>query len=266
MVAESSKQVCQQPCTARVRVATPLKEGETVIATVIFDNNPFDPRLQTGWGFAAWLEYGDRTILFDTGGNGTVLLSNMAALSLDPQTVDILVLSHIHGDHTGGLSFLSLNRKVAVYMPQALPGGFKNQVRSSGAQVLEVSDPVEILPGLWSTGQMGTSLVEQALVAKSEAGLVMVTGCAHPGIDKMVAQAKKTGRDRVALVVGGFHLGAASRRHIERIISEFQRVGVQTVAPCHCTGDKARGLFRQAYGEDFFACGVGWRWQDGTTE
>jgi 7,8-dihydropterin-6-yl-methyl-4-(beta-D-ribofuranosyl)aminobenzene 5'-phosphate synthase len=67
-------------------------------------------------------------------------------------------------------------------------------------------------------------------------------------------------------VVGGFHLGAASRGQIERIISEFQRVGVQTVAPCHCTGDKARVLFRQAYGEDFFACGVGWRWQDGTTE
>lgn len=133
----------------------------------------------------------------------------MAALSLDPQTVDILVLSHIHGDHTGGLSFLSLNRKVAVYISQALPGEFKDQMRSSGAQVLEVSDPVEILPGLWSTGQMGTSPVEQALVAKSEAGLVMVTGCAHPGIDKMVAQ---------------------------------------------------------AYGEDFFACGVGWRWQDGTTE
>lgn len=237
-----------------------------MIATVIFDNNPFDPRLQTGWGFAAWLQYGDRTILFDTGGNGTVLLGNMAALGLDPQAVDILVLSHIHGDHTGGLSFLSLKPEVAVYMPQAFPDRFKNQARSSGARVLEVRGPVEILPGLWSTGQMGTSLVEQALVARSEAGLVVVTGCAHPGIDKMVVQAQKTGLDHVALVVGGFHLGGASRRHIERIISEFQRVGVQAVAPCHCTGDKARDLFRQAYGEDFIACGVGWQWQNGSTE
>lgn len=230
--------------------------------TVVFDNNPFDPRLQAAWGFAAWLEYGDRTVLFDTGGSGALLLSNMAALGLDPRTIEIVVISHIHGDHTGGLGdLLVVNPDVDVYVPQAFPARFKDQVRSGGATVVEVSGPVEILPGLWSTGQMGTGLVEQGLVARTEEGLVVVTGCAHPGVDKMVARAKEAGRDEIALVVGGFHLGGASHRRIENIISEFQRLGVQTVAPCHCTGDKAREMFRQAYGEGFFSSGVGWQWR-----
>jgi 7,8-dihydropterin-6-yl-methyl-4-(beta-D-ribofuranosyl)aminobenzene 5'-phosphate synthase len=233
-----------------------------MIVTVIFDNNPFDPRLRTSWGFAAWLEYGDQTILFDTGGDGALLLSNMAVLDLDPKAIDIAVLSHSHGDHTGGMpAVLGANPQLTVFVPRSFPARYKRQLRARGASTVEVGDAIEILPGLWSTGQIGTRLVEQALVAKTEQGLVIVTGCAHPGVDKMVARGKRGDRDEIALVVGGFHLGGASRRRMEEIASEFQRLGVRQVAPCHCTGDKARQMLRQAFGEDFFACGVGWQWQ-----
>jgi hypothetical protein len=88
-------------------VATPAGplEGERMTLIVVFDNNPSlalgagpsDSRLQTGWGFAAWLEYGGRTVLFDTGADGVVLLNNMAALGLDPQAIDIVVLPHLRG-------------------------------------------------------------------------------------------------------------------------------------------------------------------------
>jgi 7,8-dihydropterin-6-yl-methyl-4-(beta-D-ribofuranosyl)aminobenzene 5'-phosphate synthase len=237
-------------------------EGETMILTVVFDNNPYDPRLETGWGFAAWLEYAGQTVLFDTGANGVVLLDNMATLGLDPKAIDIVVLSHIHGDHTGGLaSLLALNHQVTVYLPQAFPVRFKEQVSAAGASVVEVDAPQEILPGLWSTGPMGTDIVEQALVARTEKGLVVVTGCAHPGVDEMVSRARQIGRGEIALVVGGFHLGAASGGRVEEIIGEFRRLGVQQVAPCHCTGDQARKLFREAYGTNFYACGAGWQWQ-----
>ena len=233
-----------------------------MVVTVVFDNNPFDPRLRTSWGFAAWLEYGDQTILFDTGGDGKLLLHNMAMLELDPQTIDIVILSHSHGDHTGGLgAVLAANPQLTVFVPKAFPTRFKNQVRATGASTVEVGDSVKILPGLWSTGQMGTSLFEQALVARTEQGLVIVTGCAHPGVDRMVAQAMRGGQDEILLVVGGFHLGGASRRQMGKIISEFQRLGVRQVAPCHCTGDRARQTLRQAFGEDFLASGVGWQWQ-----
>lgn len=247
------------------------QEGKTMILTIVFENNAlaspgagaYDPPLQTGWGFAAWLEYGDQTVLFDTGADGKVLLDNMAALELDPRAIETVVLSHIHGDHTGGLArLLEVNPGVAVYLPQAFPAQFKKQVSDAGATVVEVTDPQEIVPGLWSTGQMGTNLIEQALVIRTEQGLVVVNGCAHPGVDKMVARAAEIGQERIALILGGFHLGKASRGRVEEIIGEFRRLGVQKVGPCHCTGDQARELFRQAYGTDFYACGVGWSWSD----
>jgi 7,8-dihydropterin-6-yl-methyl-4-(beta-D-ribofuranosyl)aminobenzene 5'-phosphate synthase len=231
--------------------------------SVIFDNYPYDSRLQTSWGFAAWLEYDGRTILFDTGGDGSVLLHNMEALALEPQTVDMVVLSHSHGDHTGGLAaVLAPNPQITVYAPQAFSARFKRQVRATGATLVEVRNPVQLLPGLHSTGQMGTGLVEQALVASTEQGLVVITGCAHPGVDQMVARAKQVGRGEVFLVVGGFHLGGASPGRIQQILSKFRHLGVRQVAPCHCTGDHARDLFFRAYGEDFYASGAGWQWPD----
>jgi 7,8-dihydropterin-6-yl-methyl-4-(beta-D-ribofuranosyl)aminobenzene 5'-phosphate synthase len=248
--------------TATVVVTpTMVGEDETMSLTVVFDNNAHDPRLRTSWGFAAWLEYGDRTVLFDTGADGRMLLDNMAVLELDPKEIEIVVLSHIHGDHVGGLgSLLAANPEVTVYLPEAFPARYKEQVRAVSATVVEISGSLEILPGLWSTGQMGTGLVEQALLVRTEKGLVVVTGCAHPGVDRMVARAKDVGQEEIVLVVGGFHLGGASRGRVEEIIREFRRLGVQEVAPCHCTGDRARAIFRQAYGEAYHACGAGWQW------
>ncbi|MBN1138246.1 MAG: MBL fold metallo-hydrolase [Anaerolineae bacterium] len=240
-----------------------------MILTVVFDNNPYDPRLQTGWGFAAWLEYGGQTVLFDTGADGVVLLDSMATLGLDPKAIDIVVLSHIHGDHTGGLaSLLAVDPQactergecITVYIPQAFPAGFKEQARTAGAEVMQVDAPTEILPGLWSTGQMGTGIIEQALLVQTGKGLVVITGCAHPGVDEMVARAREVGQDEVALVMGGFHLGGASRARIMEIIDRFHVLGVQQVAPCHCTGDQAREIFHVAFGENYHPCGVGWQW------
>jgi len=245
-------------------VATPAlpREGENVILTIVFDNNVHDPRLQTGWGFAAWLEYGSQAVLFDTGAGGTVLLDNMATLGLDPKAIDIVILSHNHGDHTGGLAgLLAVNHQVIVYLPQAFPASFREGVRAKGAVVVEVDDPLEILPGLWSTGQMGTGIVEQALVAKTAEGLVVLTGCAHPGVDKMAARARQIGQGEIALAVGGFHLGGASRGRVREIIAEFRRLGVQKVAPCHCSGNQAKELLRQALGEGYLAVGAGRQWK-----
>jgi 7,8-dihydropterin-6-yl-methyl-4-(beta-D-ribofuranosyl)aminobenzene 5'-phosphate synthase len=58
--------------------------------------------------------------------------------------------------------------------------------------------------------------------------------------------------------MGGFHLGGASRAHVQGIIADFRDLGVQRVAPCHCTGDAARQLFAAAFGDDCILAGVGW--------
>jgi 7,8-dihydropterin-6-yl-methyl-4-(beta-D-ribofuranosyl)aminobenzene 5'-phosphate synthase len=116
---------------------------------------------------------------------------------------------------------------------------------------------LEILPGVYTTGEVGSGIVEQALAVETGDDLVVVTGCAHPGVVEMVHRAREVVEGEVALVMGGFHLGGADGRQIEGIIADFRRLGVQRVAPCHCTGDRARQIFADAFGTDFIPAGVG---------
>jgi 7,8-dihydropterin-6-yl-methyl-4-(beta-D-ribofuranosyl)aminobenzene 5'-phosphate synthase len=236
---------------------TVVTEGEEVIITVVYDNNAYDPRLQTAWGFGCVVERGETAVLFDTGGDGAILLSNMAALGFDPHTVDIVVLSHIHGDHTGGLAdLLATGVRPTVYVPESFPVSFKTQVKAITA-LQEVAGPQEIMPGIYTTGQMGSGIVEQALAIEMPQGLVVITGCAHPGIVEMVRRAGQIGESGVYLVLGGFHLGGASSHRVAGIIAAFREMGVQKVAPCHCTGDQAIAQFSAEYGDDFIQNGVG---------
>jgi 7,8-dihydropterin-6-yl-methyl-4-(beta-D-ribofuranosyl)aminobenzene 5'-phosphate synthase len=182
----------------------------------------------------------------------------MAALGLDPQTIESVVLSHIHGDHTGGLgSLLDAGGAPVVYVPAAFPESFKRDVRAR-TDLVEVTEPVEVSPGIYTTGQVGSRIVEQALVVQTGSGWVVVTGCAHPGVVQMVRRAKQITDGEVALVMGGFHLGGASQGEVERIIAAFREMGVRQVAPCHCTGDRARRMFANAYGADCTLVGAGW--------
>jgi 7,8-dihydropterin-6-yl-methyl-4-(beta-D-ribofuranosyl)aminobenzene 5'-phosphate synthase len=240
-------------------VVLPLaEEGQTVRFTVVYDNNAYDRRLRTAWGFACWVEAGEKTVLFDTGGEGATLLSNMAELDLDPRAIDVVVLSHAHGDHTGGLAgLLDTGIRPTVYVPAAFPASFRADLRAR-TDLKEVTGPIEILPGVYTTGPVGSAIVEQALVVDTGAGWVVVTGCAHPGIVEMVRRAKDATAGEVALVLGGFHLGSASLSQIEGIVAAFRRLGVQQIAPCHCTGDRARRVFADAYGTECTLAGVGW--------
>jgi 7,8-dihydropterin-6-yl-methyl-4-(beta-D-ribofuranosyl)aminobenzene 5'-phosphate synthase len=73
----------------------------------------------------------------------------------------------------------------------------------------------------------------------------------------MVRRAKESIGSEVYLVMGGFHLGSASRQRIEGIIADFRDLGVRKVAPCHCRGDLAQEMFAEAFGANFVPAGVG---------
>ena len=226
--------------------------------TVNYDNNPYKERLITAWGFSCVIRGTEKTILFDTGGDGSILLANMEKLGINPKEIDLVVLSHIHGDHVGGLpSFLRKNPKVVVYLPKSFPRGFKEGVKEYGAKIIEVQGPLKICEGVYSTGELGTWIKEQSLIVHTEKGLIVITGCAHPGIVKIVNKAKDLAEDDVLLVMGGFHLGGESKGEIENIISSFRKLGVNYAGPCHCSGDAARQLFKEEYGENFINVGVG---------
>ena len=235
-----------------------LAAAEDLVLTIIYDNNPYNEELETRWGFSCLVEGMEKTILFDVGGEGSILLENMEKLNINVQAVDIIVLSHIHYDHIGGLSdFLRVNPKVTVYMPKSLPPSVKNIVITSGSRLVEVKKPVKICENAYSSGELGSFIKEESLIVKTSKGLVVITGCAHPGIVDIVKEANTMLNTNTYLVLGGFHLCWANPVQISRIIKGLKELGVVKVAPCHCSGDIARNLFKKAYGNNFILSGAG---------
>jgi 7,8-dihydropterin-6-yl-methyl-4-(beta-D-ribofuranosyl)aminobenzene 5'-phosphate synthase len=225
--------------------------------TVLYNNVAYDKRLQTDWGFSALIEYGAETVLFDTGTSGKILLANMRTLGIDPASVQRVVLSHIHLDHTGGLTaFLGVSAKPPVYLLKEFGASYIRGVRSR-TDVIETSPGMEIVPGIFTTGTVRGSVAEQALVLRTSQGLVVITGCAHPGVDKMVKAAADLSGEPVYMVIGGFHLYDSSRAHISAVMAALRDMGVQKVAPSHCTGTAAIKMFADEWGEDFIPSGAG---------
>ena len=231
---------------------------EHVKITVIYDNNPYDERLKTAWGFSCLINASGIIILFDTGGDSETLLYNMNVLNISVEEIQIIVLSHIHGDHVGGLTgILSINNHTEVYVPLSFPSSFKDKIRSYGCELIEVKDPTVICKGVATTGELGEAIKEQSLLINTSKGLIVITGCAHPGVVRIVKEAKElTGAD-VYLIIGGFHLIGASEDEISSIIEQLKNLGVKKVAPCHCSGDLARSMFKEAFNEDYIEVGVG---------
>ena len=238
-----------------------LPESRSSELVILYDNNQFDNRLRTAWGFSCLIRLPQETVLFDTGGDSSTLLHNMRQLQIGPGEVDAVVLSHIHGDHVGGLNgFLEQNSAVTVYLPQSFPQSFKDEVKSSGAEVEEVYEARELFSGVYTTGELGHGTREQSLIITTTKGLVIITGCAHPGVVNIIRKAKEIVPDnKVYLVMGGFHLSGASSAQIESITSSFVDLAVEKVAPCHCSGDETRRLFKEQYGEGYIESGVGKR-------
>jgi 7,8-dihydropterin-6-yl-methyl-4-(beta-D-ribofuranosyl)aminobenzene 5'-phosphate synthase len=236
----------------------PSTTTKSLSITVVYDNNLYKEGLTTSWGFACVIKGAEKTILFDTGGSSAVLLSNMQHLGIDPKEIDIVVLSHIHSDHVGGLNgFLQENMNVTVYLPATFPPGFKESLKRAGIRTVEVNDPARICKGVYSSGVLGSMIKEQALMISTDRGLIVITGCAHPGIVNILKSVKERTAVNILLVMGGFHLGAMRKTQLEKIIVNFRKLGVEQVGPCHCTGDFARQTFKQEYGNDYLNVGVG---------
>ena len=177
----------------------------------------------------------------------------MEKLNIKPSSIKKVVISHIHGDHTGGLGgFLEKNSNVTVFIPSSFPESIKNMIVQKGAKFVEISTFAKISDSVYTTGQLLGPPQEQSLIIDSGKGLIVITGCAHPGIVNIVKEAKRMmKKDKVYLVVGGFHHPPIS------CVKEFRKLQVEKVAPSHCTGDLVREAFRKEYKENFIEYGVG---------
>jgi len=247
-----------EPTVTPLALAPSQGELGELHITILYDNFTYDDRLQAEWGFAALIEYGGQTLLFDTGADAPTLLDNMAVLGIDPAATETVVLSHAHADHVGGLEgLLQSGARPTVFVLPSFPRSLKSQIETL-TEMVEVIPGQAVAAGMLTTGEIsGGPVREQALMIKTAEGLIVITGCAHPGIVQIVEQAIELSGDPVRLVVGGFHLIDKNQDQIEAIVDDFRRLGVQQVSPTHCTGEEAIESFSKAYGSDYVKAGAG---------
>jgi 7,8-dihydropterin-6-yl-methyl-4-(beta-D-ribofuranosyl)aminobenzene 5'-phosphate synthase len=226
--------------------------------SVVYDNNPHDRELQTDWGFSCFVEGLEKSILFDTGANGQILLSNMGKLGIRPEGLDVVFLSHAHRDHTGGLNdLLVLNPGIEVWLPAFFADDFKDRARKKAARVVEVTTSRKICEGAHTSGVIEGWIKEQSLILETKCGLILLTGCSHPRIVHIIATVKESFKKDIHLILGGFHLAGFDVKDIEEIIRKFRDSGVQKVGPAHCSGDDARRLFHKEYRDNYIEIGAG---------
>ena len=229
-----------------------------VTINVIYDNYIKVNGLKSDWGYSIIIEGLDKEILFDTGTNPDIFESNFSKMGIGASQIDFLVLSHEHGDHTNGIpAFVKMKKDIPVIIPYSFSGSFKKKMVDFGLEPLLVKEPAEICENLYTSGEFEYQIPEQALVLNTKKGLVVITGCAHPGIIEMLKQIKSDFNKNIYVVFGGFHLLQKSDKEMNEIISEMKALGVVKCGATHCTGDKQIKMFRDAFGENYFELGVG---------
>ena len=282
-------------CSATISAApTPTAAPGNAQITVLYDAFGKTSAMQKDWGYSALVEFGGKRILFDTGNNPEILAQNVKAKGVDLTKLDFVVMSHRHGDHMGGLTYLlKVNPTVKIYAPkEGLGGVYGSDPPSSfyrknpslppdqryyggappeiiqfgsawpGANFQLVDQTIEITPDIHLISTIsdkpGTlELHELSLAINTPDGLVIVVGCSHPGIDKIVEAASAI-NPRIHLIAGGFHLVVARDPDIANIVTILHdKFKVEYIAPGHCTGEPAFIALKQAFGDRYLYAGLG---------
>lgn len=261
--------------------------------TVLYDAFGKDATMTKDWGYSALVEINGKRILFDTGDNPEILAANVRAKGVDLARLDFVVMSHRHGDHMGGLTYLlSANPKVKIYAPKEnfgiygsyLPSKFYRKADSlpaemryyggtppeimrfgtafPGANIELIDKSTEVAPGitliaLVSDAPGTKELKELSMAIQTADGIVLVVGCSHPGIEAIVAEAAKLD-SHIHVIAGGFHLVVAQDPAIEKIaIALHDTYKVDYIAPGHCTGEPTFAALQSAFGDHYLYAGLG---------
>lgn len=261
--------------------------------TILYDAFGKSPTMTKAWGFSALVEYGGKRILFDTGGNAEIFEHNVKALGVDLTKLDFVVLSHRHNDHISGLNYLlRVNPTVKIYAPAEPWGPFgwstpnslyrKDEALAANmryfdgkppdaltasspwpqANFVRVDSTTEIAPGIFlipTTSQVpGTlELREISMAIRGPQGLIIVDGCSHAGVEKVLEAATKID-SHVRILFGGLHLVGAPDADIQRITAALHdQWKLDYVAVGHCTGEPTFAALQKAFGDRYLYAGVG---------
>jgi 7,8-dihydropterin-6-yl-methyl-4-(beta-D-ribofuranosyl)aminobenzene 5'-phosphate synthase len=206
--------------------------------------------------------------------------------------LDFVVISHRHGDHTNGLHYLlSINPNVKIYapvdehfggmtppaflkrgmpslpadmryfggsIPSAVPHGsaWRNVKFAMVEKLIEIAPGIHLIPTISQVA--GTmELQELSLSLQTPNGQILVVGCSHPGIEKIVEAATAIDA-RIEIIFGGLHLVTTAEPDIERIVTALHdRWHVARIAPGHCTGEPAFASLQRTYGAKYVYAGLG---------
>jgi len=228
---------------------------------ILFDKMSIDKEYSIGWGFSCLI---DGKILFDTGEKASYLLHNINVMGIEKSTIESVVISHDHWDHTGGLwEMLSNSPGLKVFSCPNFSVAFKDKVAEYKGSLIECSGLTQITDNIHCTGEImgvykGEKIAEQAIIVKTENGISVISGCAHPDIIKILKNVHSNFPDeRLYMVFGGFHLKGKDTRSIQFCVDGFRELGVIKAGPTHCSGIKAEKLFQKAYGKNFIEIKVG---------
>jgi 7,8-dihydropterin-6-yl-methyl-4-(beta-D-ribofuranosyl)aminobenzene 5'-phosphate synthase len=280
--------------SAPSRIARPGSVSRLSV-TPLIDFYTADDTLCGEPGVSFLVRADDFTLLFDVGLNQkkespSPLVRNMAALGVSRSEIDAVLISHCHMDHTGGLAAQKARTfeltpddpeplQVATYVPVEMTYG--------SAPVQVVSDAVELAQGVWSVGTIPRSLwlmgltLEQAVAVNVEGrGLVLIIGCGHQTLERVIARAQALFDVPLYGVIGGLHFPVTGSRMpwgMQRVIGtgrlpwdQIRKDDVgQTVAflqgkapslvgiSAHDSCDWTIGAFRDAFGERYRDVEVG---------
>ena len=240
-------------------------------------------------GLAFLIETEVGRLMFDTGRSGTILLHNLRMLGVEPETIDALAISHAHYDHTGGLPLLLeyLRSGTPLFanpdlfrerfsrrevQPKRIGLSLTREELATGLALNLNARPQEILPGLWTTGEIlerpeaegksdyhlmreGQGLVadvyrdDMALVLQSGDKLILLCGCCHAGLLNTLAHVERVFDRPIGIVAGGLHLTGATAADLRRASEVLAAMpALQHVWPNHCTGEAAFVALTQILG------------------
>lgn len=260
--------------------------------TILYDAFGPPSSMKKDWGFSALIEYRGKRILFDTGDNADIFAQNIKAKEVDLTKLDFAVISHRHGDHIGGMPYLlAVNPNIKIYAPKenfgifgsSLPGSFyrRNESLPAEQRYFDGKPPetmafgnawdksftlvdkiMEVAPGIFLISLVSNNpgtleLHELSLAIKTPQGLVIVVGCSHPGIERILEAASAID-PHIHLIVGGMHLVTTADQEIQRISQALRNTWkVDYVAPGHCTGEPAFDALARDFGSRYLYAGLG---------
>jgi len=228
---------------------------------ILFDSQRLNKRFSTGWGVSFLI---DERVLFDTGEKPVPLFRNMENLSVKLSDIEAVVISHDHWDHTGGLwELLKKRAGLTVYACPHFSQKFKAKVNTFKGKLIELEKLTEVTENIFSTGEIGGTykgkdMPEQSVVIKTDKGITLITGCAHPGIVKIVERVKKDfPMETFYSVIGGLHLINNNRKAIKTTFERLRDTKIKKIGATHCSGKKAKKFFKQEYENDVISIKVG---------